>query len=246
VAVVNERFAKHFFGDGNPIGRKFAPSFTKSATLDIEIVGVVKDSHYAGVKQTPPRVYYIPWRQSEDIGAIAFYVRTALPPERLFPRIRQVMSSIDPNLPLEDLRSLEEQVRLIVRSDRVVLQLSSAFAVLATVLAMLGLYGVLSYSVARRTREIGIRIALGAPSGSIQGMVFREVLFILAGGLAAGLPAAAALAKFTESQLFGVKSFDAAVIAGSAGALIAAAALAGYLPARRAAHIQPVQALRQE
>jgi predicted permease len=245
VAVVNERFAKYFFGNQNPIGRKFGGG-RGHVTLDTEIVGVVKDSHYSDVKKTPPRVYYTPWRQSDDTGEISFYVRTALPVDRIMPQIRTVIKQLDPNLPVEDLRTLDEQIRRRIRSDRMVLELSAAFAALATILAMLGLYGVMAYSVTRRTREIGIRIALGAPLASIRGMVMRELLLILAAGLALGIPAAIALARLTESQLFGVKSFDLGVVGAAGAALAVSALLAGYLPARRATRISPVVALRDE
>jgi ABC-type antimicrobial peptide transport system permease subunit len=162
------------------------------------------------------------------------------------PRIRQVMETLDPDLPLEEFRTLEEQVQRNIRTDRLVLQLAAFFAVLATLLAMLGLYGVMAYSVTRRTREIGIRIALGAQSGIIRGMVMRELLMILGVGLIVGIPASLALARLTESQLFGVKSFDIWVVLGAVAALGLAALAAGYLPARRATRIDPLVALRYE
>jgi len=245
VAVVNESFARHFFGDRNPLGRRFGPGL-RDAVKDIEIVGVVKDSKYSDVKRKTPRVYYTPYRQNKENGSIWFYVRSALPTEHMVPQVRRVMAGLDANLPLERVRTLEDQVRSNVRSDRLVFLLVGAFAILATFLSMLGLYGVMAYSVARRTREIGIRIALGAGAPRIRSMVLKEVLLILGIGLLAGVPAALGLARLTESQLFGVKSFDPAVVCGASAALGLAALLAGFLPARRATKVDPMIALRYE
>jgi ABC-type antimicrobial peptide transport system permease subunit len=161
-------------------------------------------------------------------------------------QIRRVMSGIDRDLPLEHLRTLDEQIRLNIQSDRLVLQLAGAFAVLATLLAMLGLYGVMANSVTRRTREIGIRMALGAGPRRILGMVMRELAWILGLGMLVGTPAALAISKFTESQLYGVKPRDAMVVVLASAALAVTAVLAGYLPARRAARINPLNALRHE
>lgn len=243
VAVVNETFAKSFLEGRSPIGIHFS---TGGGTPDIEIVGVVKDSHYAGVKQVPPKLYYLPWRQNKDTRELSFYVRTALPAAQTAPQIRRVMASIDRDLPLEDLRTLDDQIARNIQSDHLVMQLSAAFAILATVLAMLGLYGVMAHSVTRRTREIGIRMALGAPPARILRMVLREMAWIVGIGLAAGIAAALSVTRYAESQLYGVKPHDTMVVAGAAVALAATALVAGYLPARRAAKVNPLVALRYE
>jgi len=157
-----------------------------------------------------------------------------------------VISSLDRDLPIEEMRTMEEQVKRNIRSDRLVLQLASAFAILATVLAMLGLYGVLAFGVARRTREFGIRMALGAGAGEVGGLVLKEVAVILAIGTVLGVPAALGLSRLAESQLFGVKAYDWTVIAGAIFALALAALLAGCIPARRATRVNPIEALRYE
>jgi predicted permease len=242
VAVVNQTFVKSFLEGRNPIGLRMATG----DQFDIEIVGIVKDSRYSGVKQTPPPLFYEPWRQNKQINGLNFYVRSAIPADRMFQQVRRAMREIDADLPLENLRTLDRQVRQNIRNDEMILQLASAFAILATLLAMLGLYGVMAHSVTRRTREIGIRIALGALPGRIRGMVLREMLWMLGIGLGLGVPAAVFLARLTESQLYGVKANDVLVFAGAVLALAATAALAAYLPARRASRVNPISALRYE
>jgi predicted permease len=245
VAVVNEEFAKYFFGNNNPIGRKFKRGGGNSP-LDTEIIGVVSNAKYSSVKQKTPRVFYTPWRQSKDAGALSFYVRGAVPPLQLIPAIRGVVSTLDRDLPVEDVRTLEQQVALNIRSDRAVLEVAAAFAIVATVLAMLGLYGVIAYSVTRRTREIGIRLALGAGRNRIRALILREVLAILAGGMLIGVPAALGAARLSASLLYGVKPSDPVVIAAALAALTIAALAAGYIPMRRAAAISALEALRYE
>jgi len=242
VAVVNQQFVKHFFSNRNALGQQFRvgddPAFT--------IVGVVKDSHYSAVKEDRRPVYYAPWRQDPKVGDLTFYLRSALPEDQTMAQARRVMRSIDANLPLENLGTFDAQIAQSTRNERLILELSGAFASLATGLAMLGLYGVMAFNVARRTREIGIRLALGASPETIRGMVIREMLWILGIGLACGIPAALALARLSESQLYGVKAFDGLVLGAACVALGITALTAALLPANRAAGVSPTQALRYE
>jgi predicted permease len=243
VAVVNEEFVRQFYPNRNPVGMHFGAWNTSP---DIEVVGVVKDSHYASVREKPYPAYYVPWRQDKKIGTLSFYVRTALPTASMIAPVRAALAQIDRDLPAEHLQPLEDQINSTISNDRIVLRLTSAFAILATLLAMLGLYGVMSHSVTRRTSEIGIRMAIGASPASIRGMILREMLRILGIGLGLGIPAALALGRYTESQLYGVQSYDTQVVVYAALALSVTAIAAAYLPARRASLVSPMSALRHQ
>lgn len=245
VAMVNEAFARKFFGGRNPIGHHLG--LGDKFALNTEIVGVVKDSHYASVRQQPAPVFYLPWRQEqEDLSAMSFYVRTELPPKQIVPQIRSVMRSIDSDVPLEDMRTMEEQVHFNLRDDEFTLRLAACFAVLATLLAMLGLYGVMAHGVARRTREIGIRMALGAAPGRICGMIMSELIWVVGLGLGIGIPAALACTRLVSSQLYGVDAKNISIPAVAAILLSFTAAAAAFWPARRASQVNPLDALRHE
>jgi predicted permease len=244
VVVVNEAFVKQFFDGHNPIGERIG--FGKDGNLDTEIVGVVKDSHYSSVRAAAPPVFYRPWRQDTKNDAMSFYVRSELPPKQIAPQIRAVMRSIDRDVPLEDFRTLTDQVHFQIRNDELLLRLVAAFAVLATSLAMLGLYGVMAHGVARRTREFGIRMALGAAPARIRSMVLGDLLWILGFGLGVGIPAALASTRLIESRLFGVHGKDATTVIGIALLLSVTAVAAAYWPARHASKVNPLEALRYE
>ncbi len=244
VIVVNETFVKQFLGGRYAVGLRAGTG--RGFALDSQIVGVVKDSHYSSVRQNPPAVFYRPWRQEDRLTEISFYLRTYLPAQQIVPQIRAVMRSIDRDVPIQDLRTLDEQVHYNIRQDEFIMRLAAAFAALATLLAMLGLYGVMAHGVARRTREIGIRMALGAAPAKIRAMVMRELVWILGFGLGIGIPAALSAARLVQSRLFGVKGDDAAVVAGAAVLLALTATVAAWWPARRAARVDPLNALRYE
>ena len=243
VAVVNEAFAKKFNIGRDAVGKHMSLG---SDTLNIEIVGIAKDAKYNDIKQKTPPVFFLAARQDSLIGAISYYVRSGVDPTTIERAIPGVIRKFDPDLPVTDLRTLEQQVKDNVFLDRMISTLSAAFAALATLLAAIGLYGVLAYSVAQRTREIGVRMALGANGGTVQAMVLRQVAMMTAIGGVVGLAGALALGTLAKSLLFELKGWDPLVMGLSVVTLTAVAFGAGYLPALRASRIDPMQALRHE
>ena len=246
VAIVNESYAKHYFGERSPIGRHIGFGINPGTKTPIEIIGIVKDAKYTGVRDDIPRQVFFAYMENDFAGSAVMYVRTTNQPDAAFGAIRQVARQLDANLPIYNLRTLDHQIDQSLLNDRLIATLSSAFGVLATLLAVIGLYGVMAYTVARRTREIGVRMALGAVQGDVVWLVMREVLALVGTGIVLGLVAAWGLGRLISSQLYGVTASDPLTIAGAAGLLLFVALLAGYLPARRATRVNPVLALRYE
>ena len=245
VAIVNEAFTRKFNLGRNSVGKHVG---NRGGPLDIEIVGIVRDAKYSAVKDAIPPLYFRPYAQGNtaENGSITFFVRTALDPDKFLPNIVKLVSTIDPNLPVENLRTMPEQVRQNVFLDRTIGVLSAAFAGLATLLAAIGLYGVLAYTVSQRTREIGLRIALGATPGRVRGMVLRQVAIMTAVGGAIGLGAAIGIGRLAQSLLYELTGSDPVVLAVAAVVLTLVAIGAGLIPAYRASRIDPMRALRYE
>jgi len=238
VAIVNEAFAKKFNLGRDAVGKRMGENQGSSSKLDIEIVGLVKDAKYSEVKGQIPPVFFRPYRQDDSVGQLTFYVRTALDSREILPGIPQAVKALDPNLPVENFRTMPQQVRDNVFLDRFISVLSVSFAVLATLLAAVGLYGVLAYTVAQRTREIGLRMALGAPPARVRRMVLKQVAVMTAVGSFIGLTAALWLGPMAESQLFELKGRDPLVFISSAVVLAAIALLAGFIPAHPASRVE--------
>jgi predicted permease len=246
VGIVNQKFAKRYFGDANPLGRHVGMGIDPGTKTDIQIVGVAGDTKYENMRQEIPYELYIPIDQKGFAGGATIYVRAASDPALVFNTLRAAVRDVDGNVPMYDMRTLENQLEISLLTERLLASLSSVFGCLATLLAALGLYGVMAFMVARRTREIGIRMALGAGQGSVVWMVLRETLTLAGIGVAIGLAGAYAVTRLIQTQLFGVMPTDLLTMAAASLGIAAVTTLAGYIPARRATGIDPMNALRWE
>ena len=248
VAVVNETFVNKYFKDQNPIGRSFTFDDETDAGAALEIIGVIADVKSEDARAKPNAAVYRPILQIQDQAAfmVNIQVRTNGDANSFAGPVRQVINGIDDKIPIFDVTTLEAQVQERLQQDRLIAQLVSFFGALALVLASIGLYGVMAHGVARRTSEIGIRMALGARGGNIAWMILRETLMLVVLGLVIGVPTALFAARLISSQLFGLQAADPAALIGAALVLTLVALLAGYFPARRASRVNPLTALRYE
>jgi predicted permease len=244
VAIVNAAFVKKFGLGRDMLDRRVAVWGDKEP--NIQIVGVVADAKYQAVKDRLRPIVYTAQLQDEKIGTVTYYVRTAGDPASLLRQISTVTARVDPNVPVQELKTLPEQMRENVAVDRMIGILSAAFASLATLLAAVGLYGVLGYTVARRTREIGVRMALGANQWNVRGLVLRQVAWMTLAGGVLGILAALAFGRTARSLLFGLDEHDPVAVVTAAAVLAAVALAAAYLPARRASSVDPMRALRAD
>jgi predicted permease len=248
VAVVNSSFVEHYFKDQNPIGRTFAFDETDGGSR-VEIVGVVGDiKSSSDARDKPEPTIYRPILQiaDESAYAVTVHVRTVGDPSPLTSQVRQMINQVDDKIPIFGITTMNEQLHENVSRERLIAQLVSFFGALAMILACIGLYGVMAHGVARRTNEIGIRMALGARGGNIAWMILRETLYLVLAGLVIGVPAALLGARLISTQLFGLSPTDPLTLIAAAGVLTVVAMLAGYLPARRASRVNPLTALRYE
>ncbi|HTS47240.1 MAG TPA: ABC transporter permease [Bryobacteraceae bacterium] len=247
VVIVNEKFAKRFYGSvDRALGHHVGFGIDPNTKTDMEIIGIVKDIKYTNLRDEIPIQMFEPYMADRYVGGMTVYVRTTMDPKQFFSAVRAKVRGMDANLPLWAMRTLDEQISKSLLTERLVAALSTVFGFLATLLAVIGLYGVMAYTVARRTREIGVRMALGACEKHVIWMVMREVLLLVSGGLALGLVATGALTRFVQTQLFGVTPHDPSTLAAAALSLAAVACAAGYIPALRASRVDAMRALRYE
>jgi len=244
--IINEKFAQRFFTGRNPVGMHLGFGTDPGTHTEMEIIGVVKDIKYTNLRDEIPIQAYVPYMNSPYLGGMTIYARTMGEPSQLMTSIRAKLREMDANLPIYAMRTMDEQISNSLSRERMIASLSTVFGFVATVLAIIGLYGVMSYSVAQRTREIGIRMALGAEQGKVIGMVMREVFTLIAIGVGVGVPAALVLTRVVKSQLYGLEAHDPWTLGLATGLLAMVACAAGYVPALRASRVDPMRALRYE
>jgi predicted permease len=251
VAVINRAFAAKRFPNQNPIGQRVSlgayGGYGAVLTAgQIEIVGICADALYSDLHEASPPQLLVPYVQQRQVRRLTYQIRTKTTPETIVEPVRRVVRAADPALPLVNVRTQQGQIDEDIADERLLVSLTSAFGFLAVVLASVGLYGLLAYSIAQRTREIGIRMAIGAIPRQILVMVLRESLSLSAAAIAIGVIASLLVARFVKSMLFGIAPSDPAVLLGATALLVIVAVGASWLPARRAASVQPMEALRRD
>jgi len=245
VAIVNQALAQKRFPGINPIGRRFKADREPRSDW-IQIIGICANTHYLNLRDEPPAQFFLPYLQQPRVGTMVYEVRTMVDPITIAPLLRRVVQSIDVDLPVVDLRTQREQINATMQMERAFAALTAGFGVLALALACVGIYGIMAYSVAQRTNEIGIRLALGAQPGQVRSMILRESTWLTAVGIVVGVGAALGLTRLVKSMLYGVTPNDPVTLAAGIALLLAIALAATWIPARRAASVEPMEALRHE
>ena len=253
VGIINESMARTRFPGQSPLGKRFVTDRHDSdghgsvlATDAIQIVGICADTRYMNLRAEPPPQFYLPYVQQSEIGGMVYEIHTRMKPDAILPALRHVVQQVDPDLPLVNVRTQEQQIAADLIEERVFVTLTSGFGLLALALACVGIYGIMAYSVANRRNEIGIRMALGAQPGQVRGMILRESTWLAGAGILAGMAAALPLTRLVRSMLYGVQPWDPGTMAGGVLILLAVALAASWIPARRAARVQPMDALLHE
>ena len=250
VAMINQALARERFPGQNPIGKRFAVELDDNGHAPkewIEIVGVCGDTRYSGLRTAPPPQYFVPFVQEHQVGSMTYAIRTDIEPMAIVPSLRRAVQEIDPNLPPNnDLRTQAQQIEAATQQERIFVALTSGFGVLALLLASVGIYGIMGCSVAQRTNEIGIRLALGAQRHQMRSMVLRESTILALTGAAIGVGAALLLTSGIKSMLYGIAPHDPLTVFAGVLLLLAVAVIASWIPANRAASVHPMDALRHE
>jgi predicted permease len=246
VAIINQSLALKFWPRTDPIGRTFRRNRRGNDTREYQVVGIVADAKYADLSGKAPATFYTLYDQADSMREMTYEVQTTLPLNDVLPQIRVAVADIDRDLPVRDVRTQQAQINATVAQQKTFAVLTGAFGVLALILACIGIYGLMAYDVARRTSEIGLRMALGAQASQMLRMILREAFWLGIAGIAVGLGAALLLARFIRSMLYGLTPTDPLILAGSALLLMIVTLLSGWGPARRAAHTDPMGALRHE
>jgi predicted permease len=242
--VINQALAKKRFPGTNPIGRRFKTDDEKPVW--IEIVGVCGDNYYRNLREEPPAQFFLPYVQQPEVGGMTYAIRSQVDVGTLVPALRRVVQQVDRDLPIVDVRTQREQIDENMQTERMFAALTAGFGVLALALASVGIYGIMAYSVTNRRNEIGIRLALGAQPGQVRGMILRESTWLAVAGIVVGVGAALLLTRLVKSMLYGIQPDDPMTMVGGVLVLLVVALAAGWIPARRAAGVQPMEALRHE
>ncbi len=244
VAVINDSMARHYFGTTSPLRHRLG--YGRDEVPSVEIVGVVPDVKWSAIHEEAPRMFFVPYAQLERLEEVTFYVRATQAPATIGREIRKRIAQIDPRLPVFHLKTVGSQIDESLFADRMIAGLSAAVGLFATLLAALGLYGVMTYNIVRRTREIGVRMALGAGRGAVLALVLSDAARLIAIGIAIGLPASLAIASLLQFQLFGLTAKDPLTLAIATATIAATGLLAGLIPADRAARLDPMRALKRD